>query len=86
MILLKLCNFRRLFYILYKIVWGVLRLSIILSWEVHSCIMFERAARGSRFSNMADILTEVMHLYSTGGLTCYWIIRDNKSIIVNYLS
>ena len=29
MILLKMCNFRRLFYILYKIVWGVLRLSII---------------------------------------------------------
>jgi len=28
MILLKVCNFRRLFYILYKIVWGVLRLSI----------------------------------------------------------
>jgi len=30
-----------------------------ISWEVHSCILFERAARGSRFSNMADILTEV---------------------------
>jgi len=26
---------------------------------------------------MADILTEVMHLYSTGGLICYWRIRGN---------
>jgi len=25
--------------------------------------------RITNFSNMADILTEVMHLYSTGGLT-----------------
>jgi len=56
-----------------------------LSWEVHSCILFERAARGSRFSNKADILTEVMHLYSTEGLTCYWRIRDDKSCIVKYL-
>ena len=55
-----------------------------LSWEVYSCIIvFERAAWGSWVSNMADILTEVMHLYSPGGLTCYWIIRDNKSCIVN---
>ena len=42
-----------------------------LRWKFYSCILFQRAARGSRiFSNMADILTEVMHLYSTGGLTC----------------
>jgi len=42
------------------------------SWEVYSCILFQRAARGLRiFSNMADILTKVMHVYSTGGLTCY---------------
>jgi len=55
----------------------------ILSWEVHSCILFLRAARGSRiFSNMADILTEVMHLYSTGGLTCYWRVRGNEWCIV----
>jgi len=27
---------------------------------------------------MADIFTEVMHLYSTAGFTCYWIIRDNE--------
>jgi len=27
-------------------------------------------------SNMADILTEVMNLYSPGGLTCYWIISQ----------
>ena len=46
---------------------------------MYSCILFQRAARGSRlFSNMADILTEVMHLYSTGGLTCYSRIRDNE--------
>ena len=32
MILLKLCNFRRLFYILYKIVWGVLRLSVMYTF------------------------------------------------------
>ena len=56
----------------------------ILSWDVHSCIQFERAARGSQiFSNMADILTEAMHLYSTGGLTCYSRIRSNYLLIVN---
>ena len=34
----------------------------ILSWDVYSCIMFQRAERESRIvSNMA----EVMHLYST---------------------
>ena len=34
----------------------------LLSCEVYSCILFQRAARGSRmFSNMADILSEVMH-------------------------
>jgi len=27
---------------------------------------------------MADILTEEMHLYSTGSLTCYWRIRGNE--------
>ena len=43
----------------------------ILSWEVYSYILFQCAARGSRIvSNTADILTEVMHLYSRGGLTC----------------
>jgi len=51
----------------------------ILSWEVCSCILFQRAARGSRiFSNTADILTEVMHVYSTGSLTSYWRIRGNE--------
>ena len=51
----------------------------ILTWEVYSCILFQHAARGSRIiSNMADILTKVMHLYSTGGLTCYFRIRGNK--------
>jgi len=34
---------------------------------------------------MADILTEVMRLYSTGGLICYWRIRGTKCCIVNYL-
>ena len=52
----------------------------ILNWEVRSCILFQRAVRGSQaFSNMADILTEVMHQYSKGGkggLTCNWRIRD----------
>ena len=56
----------------------------ILSSDVHSCIQFERAARGSQiFSNMADILTEAMQLYSTGGLTCYSRIRGNYLFIVN---
>ena len=51
-----------------------------------SCILFQRATRGSRtFSNMADILTEVMYLYSTGVLTCYWRFRGNGRCIVNYL-
>ena len=41
----------------------------ILCWEVYSCTLFQCVARGSRIvSNMADILTQVMHLYSTGGL------------------
>ena len=49
------------------------------SEAVRSCILFQRASRGSRiFSNMADILTEVMHLYSTGRLTCSWRTRDNE--------
>ena len=35
----------------------------ILGYEVHSCILFKPAARGSRiFSNLADILTEIIHL------------------------
>ena len=50
-----------------------------LSWDVYSCILFQRAARGSRTcSNMADILSEVIHLYSTRGLTGYWRIRGNE--------
>ena len=56
------------------------------SWEVYSWILFQRAARGSRmFSNTADILTEVMHLNSTGGSTCYWRICCNEWCIANYL-
>ena len=51
----------------------------ILSWEVYSCILFQRATQWSRiFSNMADILTRVMHLYNTWGLTCYWRICYNE--------
>jgi len=51
----------------------------ILSWEVHKCMLFQRAARESRIvSNTGDILTKVMHVYSTGGLTCYWRIRGNE--------
>jgi len=47
------------------------------SLDVYSCILFQRAARGSRiFSNMADILTEVMYVYSTVGLTCNWMIKE----------
>ena len=63
------------------------KLKRILSWEVHSCVLFQRAARGSWiFSNIADILTEVMHVYSTGGLICYWRIRGNyESFIVHYI-
>ena len=58
----------------------------ILSWEAYSCILFQRAARGSRrFSNMANNLTEVMYINSMGGLTCCWRIRDNEWCIVNYL-
>ena len=34
--------------------------------------------RITNLSKKADILTEVMHLYSTGGLTCYWRIRGNE--------
>ena len=51
----------------------------ILSWKVYSCTSFQRAARGSRiFSNTADILTEVMNIYNTGGLTCDWRIRGHE--------
>jgi len=52
---------------------------IVLSREIHSCILIELAARGSR----SDILTEIMHLYSTGGLTCYLRIRVDKSLTVD---
>ena len=42
------------------------------------CTLFWRATWGSQVVlNMADILTEVMNLYGTGGLTCYWRIRGN---------
>jgi len=34
---------------------------------------------------MADILTEVMRLYSTVGLICYGRLRGTKCCIVNYL-
>jgi len=34
---------------------------------------------------MADILTKVIHVYSTVGLTCYWRIRGNEWCIVKYL-
>jgi len=55
----------------------------ILSWYVYSCILFQR---GSRIvSNTADILTEKMHFYSTGGSTCDWIIRGKEWFIVKYL-
>jgi len=51
----------------------------ILSWEVNPCILFQRAARGSWiYSNMADILTEVMHVYRKEGLTCYCRMRGNE--------
>jgi len=51
----------------------------LLSWEVYSCSLVQRAARGSRIvSNTADILTKVMHFYSIGGLTCDWRIRGNE--------
>ena len=47
--------------------------------HVTSCTSFQRAARGSRiFSNTADILTEVMNIYNTGGLTCDWRIRGHE--------
>jgi len=48
-----------------------------LSFDAYSCILFERAARVSRIFS-----TEVMHLYSTGALACYWRIRGNKWCIV----
>jgi len=47
----------------------------MLSWEVYSRILFKCAAWGSRiFSNSADILTQVMHLYSTEGATGEFIV------------
>jgi len=50
----------------------------ILSW-VYSCILLQHVARGLQiFQNMADILTKVIHVYSTVGLTCYWRIRGNE--------
>ena len=55
----------------------------IFSLDVYLCILSQRAARGSR--NIFDILTKVMHLCSTWGLTCYWRIRGNEWCIVTYL-
>jgi len=57
----------------------------ILSLDVNSCILFQRAAGGSRiFSNMADILTEVRHshVYITVYFTCIWRTRSNAWCIV----
>ena len=57
---------------------GLWKMWHILSREFHSCILFELAAWGSRiFSNKDDILSEVMYLYSTGGLTCFCGFRGN---------
>jgi len=33
---------------------------------------------GAKYFNKANMLTKVMHLYSTGGFTCYWRIRGNE--------
>ena len=56
-----------LIYIRPFLKYGYGRWRHILSWEVYARILFKRAARGSQIcSNMADILTEVMYLYSTG--------------------
>ena len=49
-----------------------------LSWEVYSWILLQLDAPGSWCSNKADILIEIMHLYNTEGLTCYWRIRGNE--------
>ena len=75
-----------LYQTIAKVWWRKMMVWHILSCEVYSCILFERAARVSRtFSNMADILSEVMYLYSKWGLTCYWGIYCNEWCIVNYL-
>jgi len=53
----------------------------ILSWQVYSCILCQRTARGSRIvSNTDDILTEVMHFYCTEGLTCDWRFCETSDV------
>ena len=57
----------------------------MLSFEVYSWILFQRDAWILRiFWNMVDFLTKVLHLYSTGGLTCYWRIHGIEWYIANY--
>ena len=52
--------------------WKMNGTTLFFSLDVYSCILFQRAARGSRiFSNMADILTEVMYVYN-------WMINEKK--------
>jgi len=58
----------------------------VTNFKLGSSFMHPVWTCSTRFtiSNMDDILTEVMHLHSPGCLTCYWLIRGNKSCIVNY--
>ena len=57
----------------------------VLSGNVYWCSLFQHVARGSRIFSKMVIVTEIIHLYSMGGLTCYWRIRSNEWCIVNYV-
>ena len=52
----------------------------VTNFKLGSLFMHPFSTCCMRITNIfkhADILTLVMHLYSTGGLTCDWRIRGN---------
>jgi len=54
---LKLCNFRHLFYILYTIVWGVLRLSILDTFWTRISYVFKACGVSKRLEyNWINVL------------------------------
>jgi len=48
------------------------------NFKLESVFMYPVSTCCTRIFKLGDIQTEIMHLYSTGGLTCYWRIRCNE--------
>jgi len=56
----------------------VMKEGSVALFKLGSSCMHPVRTWGSRFSNMVDILTEVIHLNGIGGLTCDWRICGNE--------